>query len=32
VDDLEDTDNIVAVISDLPDVEAVRDETTVRGL
>lgn len=32
VDDLDDTDNIVAVISDLPDVEAVRDETTVRGL
>ncbi len=32
VDDLDDTDNIVAVVSDLPDVEAVRDETVVRGL
>lgn len=32
VDDLDDTDNIVAVISDLPGVEAVRDETIVRGL
>lgn len=32
VDDLDDTDNIVAVISDMPSVEAVRDETTVRGL
>ena len=32
VDDLEDTDNIVAVISELPEVESVRDETTVRGL
>lgn len=32
VDDLDDTDNIVAVISELPGVESVRDETTVRGL
>ena len=32
VDDLEDTDNIVAVISDLPGVESVRDETIVAGL
>lgn len=32
VDDLNDTDNIVAVISNLPEVEAVRDETTVPGL
>lgn len=32
VDDLDDTDNIVAVISDLPDVQEVRDETTVPGL
>ncbi len=32
VDDLDDTDNIVAVISDLPGVEAVRDQTEVRGL
>ncbi len=32
VDDLDDTDNIVAVVSDVPGVEAVRDETTVRGL
>jgi hypothetical protein len=32
VDDLDDTDNIVAVISELPGVERVRDETTVRGL
>lgn len=32
VDDLDDTDNLVAVISDVPGVEAVRDETTVRGL
>lgn len=32
VDDLDDTDNIVAVISDMDGVEAVRDETTVRGL
>ncbi|MBA3947749.1 MAG: BON domain-containing protein [Herpetosiphonaceae bacterium] len=32
VDDLDDTDNIVAVISEVPGVEAVRDETTVRGL
>lgn len=32
VDDLDDTDNIIAVISDLPDVEAVRDETTIRGM
>ncbi len=32
VDDLEDTDNIVAVISELPGVESVRDETTVVGL
>jgi hypothetical protein len=31
VDDLDDTDNIVAVISELPGVESVRDETTVRG-
>ncbi len=32
VDDLDDTDNIVSVISDLPGVEAVRDETEVPGL
>jgi hypothetical protein len=32
VDDLDDTDNIVAVISDLEGVEAVRDETEVAGL
>jgi hypothetical protein len=32
VDDLDDTDNIVAVISDVPGVEEVRDETIVRGL
>lgn len=32
VDDLDDTDNIVAVISDLAGVETVRDETTVAGL
>ena len=32
VDDLDDTDNIVSVISDLPGVEAVRDETIVPGL
>ena len=32
VDDLDDTDNIVAVISDLPGVVSVRDETEVRGL
>jgi hypothetical protein len=32
VDDLDDTDNIVAVISQLPGVERVRDETTVIGL
>ena len=32
VDDLEDTDNIVAVISELPWVESVRDETEVPGL
>lgn len=32
VDDLDDTDNIVAVISDLEGVEAVRDETIVAGL
>ena len=32
VDDLDDTDNLVAVVSDMPNVEAVRDETTVRGL
>lgn len=32
VDDLDDTDNIVAVISELPGVESVRDETTVLGL
>lgn len=32
VDDLDDTDSIVAVISELPGVESVRDETTVRGL
>ena len=32
VDDLEDSDNIIAVISDLPWVESVRDETEVRGL
>ncbi len=32
VDDIDDTDNIVAVISDLPGVQSVRDETVVRGL
>ncbi len=32
VDDLDDSDNIIAVISELPGVEAVRDETIVRGL
>ncbi len=32
VDDLDDSDNIVAVISDVPGVEEVRDETVVRGL
>ena len=32
VDDLEDTDNIVAIISDLPGVQSIRDETEVRGL
>lgn len=32
VDDLDDTDNLVAVVSEMPDVEAVRDETIVRGL
>ena len=32
VDDLDDTDNLVAVVSEMPDDEAVRDETTVRGL
>jgi hypothetical protein len=32
VDDLDDGDNIVSVISELPGVEAVRDETIVRGL
>lgn len=32
VDDLEDTDNVVAVISEVPGIEAVRDETIVRGL
>ncbi|CAA9306446.1 MAG: hypothetical protein AVDCRST_MAG93-4936 [uncultured Chloroflexia bacterium] len=32
VDDLDDTDNIVAVISDLAGVESVRDETIVAGL
>lgn len=32
VDDLEDSDNIVAVLSALPGIENVRDETTVRGL
>lgn len=32
VDDLDDTDNIVAVISELPWVHSVRDETTVPGL
>lgn len=32
VDDLDDSDNIISVISELPGVEAVRDETIVRGL
>ncbi|GAC1547390.1 MAG: hypothetical protein NVS4B8_12090 [Herpetosiphon sp.] len=32
VDDLDDTDNIVAVISEVQGVDGVRDETTVRGL
>ena len=32
VDDIEDSDNIVAVISDLPGVQSIRDETEVRGL
>lgn len=32
VDDIDDTDNLVAVISDLPGVQSVRDETVVRGL
>jgi|GEM_PF-1346084 len=32
VDDLIDSDNLVAVVSDLPGVEAVRDETVIRGL
>jgi hypothetical protein len=32
VDDLDDSDNIVAVASEVPGVEAVRDETQVRGL
>jgi len=32
VDDLDDTDNIVAVISELPGVQSIRDETTVPGL
>lgn len=32
VDDLDDTDNIVAVISDLKGVEAVRDETIIAGM
>lgn len=32
VDDLDDTDNLVAVVSNLPGVEAIRDETRVRGL
>lgn len=32
VDDLDDTDNIIGVVSDVPGVVAVRDETVVRGL
>jgi hypothetical protein len=32
VDDLDDTDNIVAVISELPGVEEVRDETVIAGM
>ena len=32
VDDLDDTDNVIAVISDLPGVISVRDETTIRGI
>jgi hypothetical protein len=32
VDDLDDTDNIVAIVSEVPGVDEVRDETTVRGL
>ena len=32
VDDLDDTDNLVAVVSDIPGVETVRDETVVPGL
>jgi hypothetical protein len=32
VDDIDDTDNIVAVVSDIPGVEEVRDQTVVRGL
>lgn len=32
VDDLDDTDNLVAVISDIPGVESVKDETVVPGL
>lgn len=32
VDDIDDTDNIVAVISDIPGVEEIRDQTEVRGL
>lgn len=32
VDDLDDTDNLVAIISEVEGVESVRDETTVLGL
>jgi hypothetical protein len=32
VDDIDDTDNIVAVISEVPGVEAVQDETIVAGI
>ena len=32
VDDIDDTDNIVAVVSDIPGVMEVRDQTVVRGL
>jgi hypothetical protein len=32
VDDLTDSDNILAVLEDVPGVDEIRDETTVRGL
>lgn len=32
VDDIDDTDNIVAVVSDIPGVDEIRDQTVVRGL